>query len=283
MSVTSIELFGKPLFNKVAIPHPLKLATPMREDEAAFVYVLQGGCINYTETEELKLTAGQAVLAKCGNSTFSTLKTEGEPEYQAIVVKFHKEVLEKLYENSPSPLLKKASHELKVNMAFVETTALIEQYVNSLIAYFENPGLVNEDLLRLKLNELLLLLLQGNNAPEVLGIMHHLFEKKTFEFKEVVKNHVCSSLSIEELAQLTNHSLSAFKRKFHQVFNDTPQRYIINQRIEKVAEILPVSNEPISNIAYDCEFKTLAHMSRVFKAKYGVSPSEYRLTFSDKR
>ncbi len=282
MEIKTIELFGKPLFNLVTITRPIKMATPMPEDEAGFVYILEGGCINYSETEELHLNKNQAVLAKSGNSTFSTTAVDGRTNYKAIVIKFHKDVLEKLHDSSPLPFPTESAHELTVNSAMIGTNKLLEQYVNSLISFFENPELVSDELLKLKLNELIIHLLDSNNSSQVLSIMANLYEKKTFEFKEVINAHICSSLGIKELAQLTNQSLSTFKKTFKKIYGDTPNNYLIRRRIEKVAELLPVSNDSISNIAFDCEFKTLAHMSRVFKAKYGISPSEYRSNFSDK-
>ncbi|OUS01978.1 hypothetical protein A9Q86_04820 [Flavobacteriales bacterium 33_180_T64] len=283
MKIEAIELFGKTLLSKVTIEEPIEMPTPMPEDEAAFVYILKGCCINYSETDELKLQANQAVLAKCGNNTFKTIPVNGSSTYSAISIRFHKDILERIYHNSASPFFKNTTTPLTVNSVTVETNALITAYINTLNFYFDHQDLVTEDLLILKLKELITLVLQTENAPKVLEIMTNLFEKKTFEFKEIIKAHICSSVTIKELAQLTNHSLSAFKKEFKRVYKDTPNNYMINQRIEKVAELLPTSNETISHIAYDCEFKTLAHLSRVFKAKYGITPSEYRLNFSGKK
>lgn len=282
MKLKTIDLFGKPLFNWVTMDQLVNLHAPMPEDEAAFAYVLEGNCINYSENDELRLKADQAVLAKCGNYTFKTQEVEGKTFYSAITIKFHKEVLEQVYQDSATPFFKGSARPLHTNSTIVEGNELLKRFVHSLIYYFDHQEMISEDLLVLKLKELIVLLLQTDNAPKVLDIMANLFEKKTFKFKEIIKAHIFSSLSIPELAQLTNHSLSAFKKEFKRIYNDTPGNYIIDQRIQKVAETLPHSDETLSNIAYDCEFKTLAHMSRVFKAKYGVSPSEYRLNFSDK-
>lgn len=283
MNIKSIDLFGKTLFNWATMEQLVNMHAPMPENEAAFAYVLKGGCINYSETDELKLMANQAVLAKCGNNTFRTLEVDGSTAYSVITIKFHKDVLEELYQDSVSPFFKRTDSPLTVNSTMVEDNELIRQFVNSLIYYFDHQELLSEDLLALKLKELIVLLLQTENAPKVLEIMGNLFEIKAFKFKEIIKAHIFSSISIGELAQLTNHSLSSFKKEFKRIYNDTPANYIIDQRIEKVASTLPLSDDTISNIAYDCEFKTLAHMSRVFKAKYGVSPSAYRLNFSDKQ
>ncbi len=283
IEIKSIPLFGRPLFNLVTIPQLVNMPTPMPEDEAGFVFVIKGSCISYSETDELRIRANQAVLAKSGNSIFRTLNVNGDSEYTALTIKFHREVLEKLYRNSSSPFLKNRKYSLSVNSTMVEANELIKQYVQNLIYHFDHKELLSEELLTLKLKELIVLLLQTENAPHVLEIMNNLFEKKAFKFKEIIKAHICSSVKIEELAQLTNHSLSSFKKEFKRIYNDTPNSYIIGQRIEIAAKSLLNSDDTVSNIAYDCEFKTLAHMSRVFKAKYGISPSEYRLNFSDKQ
>lgn len=283
MKIKSIELFGKTLFTKVDIEQIVQMPTPMPENEAGFVYVLNGKCVNYSETEQLNITANQGVLAKSGNSTFRTLPNKGSNNYKAVSIRFHKEILERIYNESESPFFKKSNLSLTVNSVIVEANELIAQYIKSLVYYFDHQELLTEELLVLKLKELIALLLQTEKAPKVLEIMSNLFEQKTFEFKEVIKAHIFSSVSIEELAQLTYHSLSSFKKQFKRIYNDTPNNYIIGKRIEKVAELLLVSNDTIGNIAYDCEFKTLAHMSRVFKTKYGVSPTEYRRNFSGKQ
>lgn len=282
MDIKSINLFGKSIIKWVTIEQPLRLNTPMPENEACFVHVLKGGCINFTEQDALKLLSKDSVLSKCGNSTFKTISIDGKEEYSAISIHFHKEILEKIYEKSVLPFFKNQQKKLTVNSVHLGPTELIKQYIQNLKHYINHPQLATEELIILKLKEIILLLLQTENAPEVLGIMTNLFEKKTFEFKEIIKAHIYSSIRIEELAQLTNLSLSAFKKEFKRIYNDTPNNYLIEQRIIKVAELLPVSNDSISTIAYICEFKTLAHMSRVFKTKYGISPTEYKRNFSDK-
>ncbi len=282
MNIRTIDLFGKPLFIWVTIPNLVSMPTPMPENEAAFVFTLKGACISYSEIEEIRLTKDDAVLAKCGNSSFKTLPVNGNPEYSAISIRFHKDVLEKVYSNTILPFYTNDNLNVTANSVKLEVNKLLKQYLNNLLSYFHKPELLSEDFLTIKLKEIILLLLETENAPRVQEIMSNLFEEKTFEFKEIIKAHICSSLSIAELASLTKLSLSSFKKEFKRIYNDTPNNYLISKRIEKVAELLPNSNEPLTNIAYDCEFKTLAHMSRVFKAKYGVSPSEYRLNFSDK-
>ncbi len=113
-------------------------------------------------------------------------------------------------------------------------------------------------------------------------MVRSLFSERTFSFKEVIDAHICLPMTVENLAQLTNTSISAFKKEFKRIYNSTPSAYIIDKRIENVANRLKMSDDSISNIGYQCGFSSSSHLSRVFKTKYGISPSKYRLNFSDK-
>lgn len=282
MEIETIELFGKTLFTKVFIKELVHMPTPMPENEAGFVYVLKGKCINHSETDQLNIEANQGVLAKSGNSIFKTVNCNNSNEYEALSIRFHKDVLDELYKDEELPFFEKSNVSLSTNSVLITSNILINEYVKSILPYFKNKELLSNNLLILKLKELIALLLQTESSTGVIEIMSNLFESKTFEFKEIIQAHIFSSISINEFAQLTHMSLSSFKKEFKRVLNDTPQNYIIDQRIKKVAEILPFSSDSISNIAYKCQFQTLAHMSRVFKSKYGVSPSQYKKNFLDK-
>jgi len=104
-----------------------------------------------------------------------------------------------------------------------------------------------------------------------------LFSPTTYSFTQIIDAHIFSDLSTEDLAQLTNLSLSSFKREFKRVYNDSPANYIRNKKLEKAAELLVISPERITDIAYDTGFNDLAHFSKCFQEKFGTSPSGYRL------
>ena len=87
---------------------------------------------------------------------------------------------------------------------------------------------------------------------------------------------------MEDLASLTNNSLTSFKRKFKEIFQTSPANYIKNKRLEKAAKLLKISDQSISDISFECAFNDLAHFSNSFKAKFNLTPSEYRLAQNSK-
>ena len=274
----AIDLFGKTLFTWTMVKTPVRVAGPMAGQEACFAYVLEGENDVYSEIEKANTRAGEAVLSKCGNYITQLLSKNEKGLFSTITIHFHEEVLKKVYQHSVPHFLKGEKSSFSPNMVKVEASELVRQYMENLKYYFHHQELLTEDMLVLKLKEIILLLFQTQNSPQVLQILSSLFARRTFTFKEVTESHICSPLTLTELATLTNHSLSSFKREFKKIYSETPGNYIIRKRTEKVAELLLLSDETISSIAFDCGFKSVAHMSRVFRLKYGKSPSAYRLS-----
>src|SRR5690606_10775181 len=150
------------------------------------------------------------------------------------------------------------------------------KYIEGLLFYFENPSLVNDEILILKLKEIVLLLSQTGDADTIQAILSQLFSPTAFTFKQVIEANLFSQAGIEELAQKTNLSVSSFKREFKRLYQDSPANYIKTKRLERAAELLVISDERITDIAFDCGFNDLANFTKRFHDKYGCTPTQYR-------
>ena len=277
-----LNLFDKMCFEKAIVKTPFNRAVPM-PDEACFVYVLDGNYISSSENGQMKVNQKDAVLMKCGQYFGDFFGSDGSQRYEAIAVHFYPEVLNRIYENEiPAFLKDKKKNAPQNGMTKVKTDEILRRFVDSMLFYFENPGLVTEELLVLKIKELLLILSQTQNAPAVIEILSNLFSPTTFSFKEIIEKHLFSNITIEGLAVLCNLSVSSFKREFKKVYNTTPANYLKNKKIEKAKQMLQVSDQNISGIAYDCGFTSLAHFSKSFKEKYGETPSQFKLNQKNK-
>jgi transcriptional regulator GlxA family with amidase domain len=159
---------------------------------------------------------------------------------------------------------------------------IARNYVDGIMQYFYNQHIITEEILEIKIKEILLLLLSSKKAEEVALLLEHFVNKRTASFKEVIETHILSEISLEELSQLCNMSLSTFKRHFKKIYNATPNEYLFDQRLENSKNLLATSERSIDDIASLSGFKTTAHFSRKFKEKYAIPPSQYKLTLSDK-
>ena len=271
------ELFGKKIFEKLIIQSPFKIPNPM-PDEACFLYILEGQ-INYnTPNQNVVIPQNDAVLLKCGNYFSQIRSTATSQKHEIVIIHFHPEILKKIYKTDLPKVFQKPDFvDLNIDLSTINNDFLIEKYIESLLFYFDNPTLISEDLLVIKLKEIILLLCQTKNAPIIQQILSQLFSPTSYGFKQIIESNLFYHFSIEELSVMTNLSLSSFKREFKKNYDDSPASYIRNKRLEKSAELLCISEERITDIAFDCGFNDLATFSKLFHDKYNVSPSNYRL------
>ena len=83
----------------------------------------------------------------------------------------------------------------------------------------------------------------------------------------------------ECLAAAVSHSGISSRRfndLFKGIFGTTPQRYIIERKIEEARSLLDASTLSVTEIAEQCGFSDLYYFSKVFKEHHGVSPRKYR-------
>ena len=268
------DLLDKVVLEYVIFDPPLR-TDKMMHDEACFIYAVQGASTVYGGTEKHHLQTDEGMLMKCGNYVNNWQQTRETRPYEAVVVHFYPDVLRFVYQNEvPSFLTRQARPGNKL-IHKITSEAAIESYIRSLLFYFNNPTLANEELVVLKVKELVLLL-YNTDSHSIRDMLHDLFNPSQIAFKQIITSRLLDNLSLEDFAQLTHLSLSSFKRKFKDTFGESPARYLKKARLEHAAQRLRVSSDRISDIGYDCGFNDVAHFSKSFAAQYGRSPSEYR-------
>ena len=94
--------------------------------------------------------------------------------------------------------------------------------------------------------------------------------------------HFREVLRLPNLASMVGMTPSSFSRFFLQHTHRTPTDYLIDKRIGYAARRLVDSSDSVAEVCYDCGFSTLSNFNRLFKAKKGVTPTQFRENY-DKR
>jgi len=84
-------------------------------------------------------------------------------------------------------------------------------------------------------------------------------------------------------AQQLNHDYSYLSNLFSSVEGKTIEHYFIQQKIEKVKELLVYDELTLSEIAYKLGYSSVAHLSSQFKKITGLTPSHFKTIGSSKR
>ena len=93
-----------------------------------------------------------------------------------------------------------------------------------------------------------------------------------------IEGNYMHDLSIEEIADASGLNRSYFSRIFKETFSLSPQRFLLQYRMNKAAELLKYSQLSINAVSSSVGYENQLHFSRAFKNVFAVSPSEYRDT-----
>jgi AraC-like DNA-binding protein len=80
-------------------------------------------------------------------------------------------------------------------------------------------------------------------------------------------------LSIGEIALYTGRSLATFKRDFKKISNLSPQKWIMQKRLNVAYEKIKEGGEKIADVCFDVGFKNRSHFTTAFKKQFGFTPT----------
>lgn len=80
----------------------------------------------------------------------------------------------------------------------------------------------------------------------------------------------------ELIAQHLHHDYSYISSLFSEVEGITIEQYILNQKIEKVKELIMYDELNLTQIAYELGYSSTAHLSAQFKKLTGLTPSQFK-------
>ena len=93
--------------------------------------------------------------------------------------------------------------------------------------------------------------------------------------------HYHESISVEDIAKEAHISKRACFRLFQEHLHMTPVEYMTSYRLRKACQRLADTNEPITQIAYNCGLGSSSYFGKMFRERYGCTPAAYRKEWHD--
>lgn len=263
------------VFEKIEMVSFQRIPKLFQDNEACFMFINRGEFSVRTPDEFISFNKEKGLLAKCFDYFFETNNKQRSvsDSIEVVGVLLYPSIVEELFQFD----IMHSSHTVDYNIKQVQVDELLSNFKDSINLLLDNPELADETLIKTKLKEFVLLISKTLNAPSQLDFLSAMFKKNSSEFKATIVNNLYSNLSINEYAHFCGMSISTFKRKFNEVFKDSPKKYITKMKLEKASKLLKSPEHRISDIAYDCGFESISTFNRSFKGHFGKSPSEYRL------
>jgi AraC family transcriptional regulator, exoenzyme S synthesis regulatory protein ExsA len=156
----------------------------------------------------------------------------------------------------------------------IDNNANVQAFFHSMMPHFESSVEPDKSLLELKFRELILTIADNPRNIELLSYFCCLLqEPQAVSMQRVMEENYCFNLKLEEFAQLTHRSLSAFKRDFQKLFNTTPGKWLMEKRLNYAMHLLSNNNKTVSEAAFESGFESPSHFSRAFKERFGMPPA----------
>jgi len=221
------------------------------------------------------VNAGELVMLSTGNILTSELLTDGN-QFSSILFYFSNELFNKFlikYHNliqSVTPLKGKSP------FLIFKQDIFIKHFITSIQALLSSEKQIPTAVKEIKLEELLLYLLHVD--PERFRAIQILTkDKEQLQIKKVVETHIGQLITVEELAFLCHMSVSTFKRHFRKIYQASPQKWLLTQKLELAAQLLSSAEESPSSVYLKVGYQNHSSFSEAFRNYFGTTPSDYQI------
>lgn len=257
-------------------------------EEHAVIFVLEGEKKFVSATQTIHVRKGNIVFIRRG---YYLMQETIDTNYRSLVFFFNEKLLKEFVgqhlelvapEASVAPAPRWGAFEstssvqtppLGVGGLLVfEITESLNKFTESIFPYFTLETQYLNHFLRLKLQELLLHILEIDASGQFKSILFSLYKGEKVDLEYLMQSYYLKLLSLDELSRLSGRSLSAFKRDFQEKFDTSPAHWIKNKRLEYAGLQLENTDKNVSEISMEIGYESVSHFIKAFKEKFGKTP-----------
>jgi AraC-like DNA-binding protein len=241
--------------------------------EHGIVYVLsgkleinEGGKITY-------LYKGECAFVRKDNRVSMTKMPEKNEQYKSIWLTFRRSFLREFHQTLNKSQLPTDAKRQKISLKKLPADRPdIRSLFLSMTPYFDSPIAPTPELIRLKMTEGVYCLL--NTDKDFYTALFDFSEPWKIDILDYLNNNYMYDLTLAEIASFTGRSLATFKRDFRKICSLSPEKWLIQKRLDIAKQQLETGQVKVSDIYREVGFKNLSHFSTVFKETYGYAPSK---------
>ncbi len=233
-------------------------------------FVESGSAILRSGKDEVKLKKGEiAIIKQHSKLDIQKFRDKNGSDFKSIIFYLFPDFVTEFTKQTRQT--KSKADSITADVIHLGKQQTLKDFSESLLPLFEVKQLKYSDIKEKTFsalnylsqeNKKLLPFLSANSKP----IKMDLYE---FMIKIEVNNY-----SVEELAELTGRSLSAFKRDFQAVFETTPHQWLLGKKMDYAEHLLKEKKMKASDFYFMLGFNELSHFSSAFKKVKGVAPSQ---------
>jgi len=234
------------------------------------IFVQKGAKLLHFTEGTVRVNPGEIFLLRKGIYVMAEYIDDGL-DFEALMIFLPDRLLRKMAEHASVRVPDQQAPYL-----VFPSTPLINAFRNSFRTYFDHRPAGLEQLLPLRLQEIMHLLLDGPQGEKVGAFIRAAISEEPAHMDYIIQQYLFKPVSIEELADLCNCSLAKFKRDFQQRYQTSPRSWITRQRLVHAHMLLLRTSRQVADVALDCGFESTSHFIRLYKSRYGATPTAAR-------
>lgn len=251
-------------------------------------YVTRGKCEHYVEGQTYLMTTGDTFLLPpkvehktvlCPDSAVISCELSLEAVLPDSSVAQEKDLESYLNLMSIMNFLQGSKSRQPRFMFRSEVRLVVDRLMREILTEFQEEKPCYQDMLRVKLQELLLLFVREFIVSPDYRTTGAIYERNLPLMEKAIRyidEHYAEQLMLEDVCRVSTLSKTYFCYLFKLMTKKTFVEYLTERRIHEALRLLENDDYSIQSVSEMLGFNDATHFSRTFKKQVGISPRGYR-------
>ena len=156
----------------------------------------------------------------------------------------------------------------------IRKTSAFEIFQSSVISYLETNSSNQESIMRLKLEEAFLNILESESKESFKAFLASIYNNNLFKIK--IEKEFRYDENVLLFAKEFNITDLAFRNKFKETFGMTPKKWQNAKKLEKAKLLLETSDYNVTQVCQKCGIDSITWFVQAFKNEYGITPKQIK-------
>jgi len=262
-NLCTVELF---------LNEPFEKHTTILKDNIMII-LLNGKRIMKTNEKSFNGNAGDIFFVKSATCVSSEVFDDVK-KYGALVFKWSDKFIHDFIKENKVELSK--IKQKSGDIFQIIPNEMLQYSSDTFIPLFMCTEKINGSIIKHKLQEMLLLILNSDSDGSFKSFLKLLSNDKQMKLKSKIEEHFNHFENVEDVSKKIGIPLNDFRKEFSKIYGTVPQKWLIKKRLQKAKILLIYNNKNISEVCTEVGYSNLSWFIQQFKKEFGLTPKQFQ-------